>query len=251
MCARNNFSVLIVSFFVLVSCSVKSDRSICPAYLYLSVFGGDEASLSVDIKSDGHNELTHISKSDGMAIAGFDLKKGTKYSITCLSGVSQGWNGIVSVGEQMPRLYAFADSFICYDDIKVMSIHLNKQYARIILTVSGIECAARVRCDVSGLDLTTLAPVSGQFCYETSPSMKSKDNLLFFMDVPRQLDDSMMLELISEKGGNVLKSIPVGKEIINSGIDWSKPSLDDIYLEIKYVDGQCTVEVQNWDRVSL
>ena len=110
---------------------------------------------------------------------------------------------------------------------------------------------ARVRCDVSGLDLTTLAPISGQFCYETSPSMKSAENLQFFMDIPRQLDDSLMLELISEKDGRIIQSLPIGKEIIKNGVDWSKPSLDDIILEIRYVDGQCDVEVQNWDKVSL
>ena len=64
--------------------------------------------------------------------------------------------------------------------------------------------------------------------------------------VPRQMDDSMMLEIRDDP--DVLRSFAVGEFIAESGYDWSRPDLEDIEMEIDYSRTGVTFNVSDWKR---
>ncbi len=82
MCTRF-FHPLLLSVALICSCSVKSDRSACPGLLFMSVSGGDDAGVSISVRSTGSEsgEKVHIEKIGGIARAGFDLNYGKKIKI--------------------------------------------------------------------------------------------------------------------------------------------------------------------------
>ena len=104
-----------------------------------------------------------------------------------------------------------------------------------------------------GLDMNDLTPLPGLFCVEQSPviDIHSKSQHFVF-DVPRQIDDSLMLEMVVESSGlSPVYTYDLGKRLMESGVDWNKPSLDDVYVNIEYMDNKFVFEIQNWDKIEL
>ncbi len=238
-----------------MSCSIKSDRSACPSLLFMSVSGGDDPGVSFNVELDGeYQESVHITKVDGIAKAGFDLTKGRGYDVVSFSGVDQDWSGEIVLGEQMPSLYAYACKVDCLSDVEEIEAILQKQFCRVFIDVIGLDCRVRVRSNVCGIDVKSLAPAPGQFLVVTSPLMRSdKSGARFMVSIPRQIDSALSLELLPPDGDDqkVLFSRNVGADLMGDGIDWNKASLDDVYVSVTYVDNAFSVSVLNWEKVEL
>lgn len=244
------YGTLLSVLFVFSSCSVKSDRLQCPSLLFLSVFGGDEPSVSVNLSADEYDKTMHITQSEGVATVGLDLNRGEEYGLLCYSGITNQWGGLIPLGEQMPRLYALADTIVCLSDVKTYKAHLCKQFSKVYITVKGLECNSRLRSNVCGVDLNRLKPVQGQFCVEGMPTLNDdKSSYLFSFSIPRQLDKSLVLELVVNS--KVVYKVELGKELHENGWDWNKQSLDDIYISIEYIENDFSISVQNWLQIEL
>ena len=237
------------------SCSIKSDRSACPSLLFMSVSGGDDPGVSFRVGLDEQcRESVHISKVDGIAKAGFDLAKGKGYEVVSFNGVDQDWSGEIELGEQMPSLYAYACRVDCLSDVEEIDAALQKQFCRVFVDVIGLDCRVRIRSNVSGVVMGSLAPVPGQFYVIAQPLMYSdKSGARYMISIPRQLDSSLSLELLPPEGDDLtsLFTRNVGADLIESGVDWTSPSLDDVYINIAYVENAFSVSVQNWEKVEL
>jgi hypothetical protein len=250
----------IFAFFLTVlvaaeSCSVKSDRSACPSLLFMSVSGGDDPGVSFRVGLDGEcRESVHISKVDGIAKAGFDLAKAEGYEVVSFNGVDQDWSGEIELGEQMPSLYAYACRVDCLSDVEEIDVALQKQFCRVVIDVIGLECRVRLRSNVVGVVMESLAPVPGQFYVVASPLMYSeKSGARYVISIPRQMDSSLSLELLPAQGDDQAAFFTwnVGADLVESGVDWSSPSLEDVYVNISYVENAFSVSVQNWEKVEL
>ena len=85
--------------------------------------------------------------------------------------------------------------------------------------------------------------VQGEFYY----LLKAFSNARSTISVPRQLDDSMVLEV--NDGTEVLKTFALGEYIRASGYDWNAADLEDITVGIDYTRTKLTVSVLGWDEV--
>lgn len=252
MCTRV-FLPLLFSVAMVCSCSVKSDRSACPGLLFMSVSGGDDAGVDISVAAgEEGGEKVHIEKVGGVARAGFDLIRGDEYKVCCYSGVDQNWSGEVELGCQMPSLFAYVCKVECVSEVNEVSAFLAKQFCRVNIEVKGVECRVRLRCNVSGVNLSTLSPVQGHFCALAQPVMNSPSpRSRFIVNVPRQIDLSLSLDLLDVQEEEVFYTQNVGSLLEAAGMDWRKESLDDAFLSVDYVDNTFNVSVRNWEKVEL
>ena len=253
MCIRIVFLLFILGLG-LSGCSIKSDRSECPGLLYIEISGGDEERIYAEL-SDGEDLRTmHITKlSSGVAIAAFEVEKNEEYDARILSGVSEEWKGVIELGGQLPPLYAYNSNVACDSDVRELMVSLEKQFARLHIEVIGLDCKVRVRGNVAGVDLKSLSPLPGLFCAEVLPTMDMKEGGLYFnVDIPRQIDDSLMLELMSSENDlSPVYAYKIGDRLRNLGVDWGKPSLEDVHIRIEYVDNKFELEIRNWEIIEL
>ena len=68
----------------------------------------------------------------------------------------------------------------------------------------------------------------------------------FFVNLPRQLDESLLLEV--DTGGKVVKKFPLGRYILESGYDWNAPDLEDMTVYMDYAHSRITISVEQWDK---
>lgn len=247
MCIRESI-VAVVCAILLSSCSVKSDRAQCPSLLFLSVLGGEDEEVFVNIAGEDYESLMHIEKTNGVAVAGVDLKKG-RFRISAHSGSILMSSGIIALGEEMPQLYAYAENIECTSDVTEVVARLDKQFCRLKVKVTGIECDAQLRGNVCGMDLWDLSPISGHFYVRKEPLMSGQESRLFEFVIPRQKDSSLMLELISE--GRLISSFEIGKDLIAAGMDWNKASLEDMEVSIQSCESGFVISVKNWVQVEI
>ena len=107
----------LVGLTATLGCSVKTDRSECPSLLYMSVYGGDEDIMYVNVIGDDYEHLMRISKRKGVGVAAFELPKNEVFNVMFSSGSPMSWDGTIDLGEQMPQLYA-AHLRCCRPEIK-------------------------------------------------------------------------------------------------------------------------------------
>lgn len=67
--------------------------------------------------------------------------------------------------------------------------------------------------------------------------------------IPRQKDGSMSLSV--DDGSGVVRRFSLGNYLIQSGYDWSEPSLRDAEIIIDYATMQIAVKVDDWDAVFI
>ena len=151
----------------------------------------------------------------------------------------------IPYGDECPPVYmqsAFLDT-----DCEQMNrqVLVRKNYCRLSVFVEDVEhfpFSLAVKGMVAGYGADG-TPMDGDFFYkvETVPDEG------WAMSVPRQTDDSMLLEV--GDGTGVLKTFALGKYICASGYDWKSADLQDITVGIDYTRTKLTVSVRGWDEV--
>ena len=248
------FSFLLSAAFLgmaLMGC-VKERRGQCPCRLQLDFTRLDTSVLEsarVNILGPGgfvfDESLLADAFIDGMSV---NVPKGG-----CMLCVYSGDQGMVApekglnipYGEDCPPVYmcaAFLDTE-CEQYRKV--VLLRKNYCQLSICVEDVEhfpFGLAVRGGVAGYGADG-TPAQGDFYY----SLQTFSDALWTMSVPRQMDDSMVLEV--NDGTSVLKTFALGEYIRASGYDWSSADLDDITVGIDYTRTKLTVSVLGWDEV--
>jgi hypothetical protein len=72
-----------------------------------------------------------------------------------------------------------------------------------------------------------------------------EDNI-YNVTVPRQKDDSLVLEVYHKDDGSLLTRQPLGEIIRKKGYDWTVPDLPDIGIGIDMSEAGFLVEVEAW-----
>lgn len=233
-------------------CSVKSDRTSCPSLLFLSVCGGEESDYRVEISEGDFRKVMHIYSLKGVAQTGIEVERNRTYRV-CVTGRT-GLNQVeqIELGEEMPEFYAFVGDIACDSDVEELTADLNKHFARLYISVTGLDCNVRVRGNVCGIKGEDLSPVGGLYCTQSQPFLVMDGNVRrFLVNVPRQIDNSLMMELIPDDGHMPFYSFRIGETIAAMGMDWTKPSLEDICVDIEYVDNTVAVGVEPWQKIEL
>ena len=237
---------LAILFLAIISCSVKEDRDDCPCRLDL--FFTDRHLPAVITLDAGETVLVDTVRKSG--VYSTDVPRGV-LRLNAYSGdggcFRPGEGFYVRDGSQCPPVY------MCSRTISAESMHakdtvtLHKNYCKITLKVKTDDGIRRftwrlaLRGGVCGYDLEG-RPARGAFSFTDRVS----EEIEFVCCVPRQMDDSMMLEIRDDP--DVLRSFAVGEFIAESGYDWSRPDLEDIVMEIDYSRTGVTFNVSDWKR---
>ena len=236
------------------SCSVKEDRSPCPCLLDIRL--GDSGS---------HADRLAISAWNGSGRIFLDRIDIEQYPESYQKKVSKGFlnvcayggvrnmslkGSVLTIPEGSPCDPVWA---YCGPEIDATGetaedlVTLHKQHAVVHVRLDSLAMQAggtalRATGGVNGFDITTFTPVRGSFhCFATLD-----EDFHYTFCVPRQLDDSLELEVYL--GGVLSRTVKIGDLIANAGYSWTKEDLDDIYISLGVLTScTVTISVNGWD----
>ena len=234
---------------VLIGCSVKEDRNVCPGRLELDLSGIDDAFGSVDLLGSGpggvvFRDVVTMPLSEDIYMREVPhgmLDVNVWYGAGECINEEQGI--VIPLGEECPPLYMHSFVADTRGEIYRKRVELHKNYCCLTLKMKGMDrvpYGLSVRGNVDGYRLDG-SPRRGEFCREVGPQGWAE----VMVRVPRQMDASLMLEV--DDGYGVRKSLAIGEYIVASGYDWDSEDLSDVTVTIDYYITYLTVMVQKWD----
>lgn len=247
-----NIFLLSLASVVLTGCSIKSDRSNCPSLLLMRVCGGEQSDYEVSIQGAGKEEQMHLFENKSAGRHSLELQRNQEYVIVMASGAGLRQAEHLELGEEMPELYTCNTKVVCDSDVKELDVVLHKEFCRLYFHLQGADCRLRVRGNVCGFDVFHKSLKLGLFCHECRPLISAGEDALcqYMVRIPRQIDDSLMLEFLTESGVES-DSFALGKTLMEMGMDWTKPDLDDIHVNIRYINSEIAVSVETWQKIEL
>lgn len=256
-------------------CSVKEDRDQCPCILRI-VYAEDDAEMlekGIGICLDGKLaanglELLDVGRNlaSGRSFTGGKMHLDT--AVTIISGLEVSlkvWRGDLDVlslypadaermeedgecwfrireGSSCPEIWTAHSSVKTGSDRAVVNCNLRKNHCllRIIFNGTG-SYRIRARGGVCGYGYDG-EPYPGSFLADA----ETDEDGSIYVCVPRQKDNSLMLDMISEDGG--VRSFAIGNYLAESGYDWNSDDLHDAAITIDYAATSITFTIDKWSR---
>ena len=240
--------------FLLLSCSVKEDRSVCPCHLTVDpscIFLPLEEDLaSLDVSGAGSFLLTQeLYEVNGPEPFVVEVPRPNVF-LTVHSGAGDCFlpgEGIrIPPGEQCPPVYMYSRRIVTDGETAEAAPLLSKQYCLLTVRIVPLNDVflesfhLSVEGTVCGYNLDA-SPAPGEFRCASAPSAEG----ICEMCLPRQRDNSLMMQVL--EGEHSLRWFALGEYIAASGYDWTTPDLEDIYLEIDYAATEFTIRVNDWE----
>ena len=197
-----------------------------------------------------------------------DIDLAVAYSADGLAGElnSSGKWIEIDEGRPCPSIWTCCEKVSARADRVTVPVRLHKNFCRIDIRVRDVDgeefpFKLRVRGNVNGYGLDG-KPARGAFLCdaersETEGSGTESDGddsgtasestgsgHGYAVTVPRQTDDSLILEIVT--GDGVAKSFAIGNYIASSGYDWTSADLKDICLEIDYARTVISFTIDKW-----
>lgn len=247
---KSLFSVVLLG--VVLSGCVKERRGFCPCRLLLDLSDLDTSVVSsVRINIVGPDGYVFDTLADSTLFQDEILVRVPKGG--CRLNVYSGEHGLaephgglqIPLGEECPPVYMQSSHLDTDRELLRRQVSLRKNFCRLSVYVEDavhFPFSLAVRGTVSGYDGEG-APSSGAFFY----GVDSVTDLDWVLSVPRQVDDSMLLEV--SDGTDILKTFALGEYISASGYDWTAADLQDITIGIDYTRTKLTVSIRGWDEV--
>lgn len=245
---------------LLLSCTVKEDRTGCPCFLTFD-FGGVEAA---DLMERGLDSLV-LAVSAGSAFyaeEGFALRDHVQeYSlavpktqvcafVACGAGKADvspdGFR--IPEGSECPALYMSSETFTAETDEMRRAVTFHKSYCMLTVSMKTSfnaqvrPCRISLEGSVAGCSMDG-TPADGVFRCFSSPSAGG----LCHLNIPRQKDASLRLVIEFLDSGEI-RSFPVGEYIIESGYDWRAADLEDVSVEMDFSRSSLTVSTSKWQK---
>ncbi len=239
--------ILAAAALLLSLCScIKENREDCPCRLDL-FFTGEHLPCVISLQS---GEKTFVDTVRTAGTFSVSVPRG-EVRLNACSGAGDAFDPrrglIIPEGKECPPVYMCSRSISANAEIVRDTVRLHKNHCRITLKIKtedgkpikGYNLA--LRGGVCGYDLKG-SPLRGPFSYVAKASADSD----YACTVPRQVDDSIVLEISDEP--DVLRKFAVGEFIAESGFDWTLEDLEDIVLEIDYSRTGVTFRISGWTR---
>lgn len=262
-------------FFTCPGCSVKEDRDLCPCTLVLEfhredaerlqdgvtvcmrgysddVFSLCDTLLAGRAASSGGPDTVSVKWSYSYVVPKGDIDLAVAYSADGLAGElnSSGRWIEIDEGRPCPSIWTCCEKVSARADRVTVPVRLHKNFCRIDIQVRDVDgeefpFKLRVRGNVNGYGLDG-KPARGAFLCdaERSETESAGSGHGYAVTVPRQTDDSLILEIVT--GDGVAKSFAIGNYIASSGYDWTSADLKDICLEIDYARTVISFTIDKW-----
>lgn len=169
-------------------------------------------------------------------------------------------------GRPCPSIWTCCEKVSARADRVTVPVRLHKNFCRIDIQVRDVDgeefpFKLRVRGNVNGYGLDG-KPARGAFLCDaesaetegtgteseipgSGTASESTGSIHgYAVTVPRQTDDSLILEIVT--GDGVAKSFAIGNYIASSGYDWASADLKDICLEIDYARTVISFTIDKW-----
>ena len=234
--------VLAVPALVVLSCSVKENRSACPCTLLLEMYDLPVTPVVLNVEGEGyaHTQIVHADTVLALAVP-----KGVM-SVSAVGGTLPDGDGCVRIpeGEQAPRLMLFHADVPTETEQVTLPVLLRKQFCSLELVFSGPPgfgppFEVEVEGTVDGW-FRDGRPSSGAFSFRLSPGEDGRCTVR----LPRQEDDSLLMHVVF--ADEVIRTFALGTYIAASGYDWSAPDLDDVTLHVDISFTSVTLSTDLW-----
>lgn len=172
----------------------------------------------------------------------------------------------IDEGRPCPSIWTCCEKVSARADRVTVPVRLHKNFCRIDIQVRDVDgeefpFKLRVRGNVNGYGLDG-RPARGTFLCDAersetesagsgtesegddSGTASESTGYGYAVNVPRQTDDSLTLEIVT--GDGVAKSFAIGNYIAASGYDWTSADLKDICLEIDYARTVISFTIDKW-----
>lgn len=271
-------------FFTCPGCSVKEDRDLCPCTLVLEFPREDEERLQDGVTvcmrgysddgfslcdtllagraaSSGGPDTVSDKWSYSYVVPKRDVDLAVAYSADGLAGElnSSGRWIEIDEGRPCPSIWTCCEKVSARADRVTVPVRLHKNFCRIDIQIRDVDgeefpFKLRVRGNVNGYGLDG-KPARGAFLCDAersetesagsgTASESTGSGHGYAVTVPRQTDDSLTLEIVTDDG--VAKSFAIGNYIAASGYDWTSADLKDICLEIDYARTVISFTIDKW-----
>lgn len=226
--------------------------------------------LAGQAASDGSPDTISDKGSYSYVVPKGDVDLAVAYSADGLAGElnSSGKWIEIDEGRPCPSIWTCCEKVSARADRVTVPVRLHKNFCRIDIQVRDVDgeefpFKLRVRGNVNGYGLDG-KPARGAFLCDAesaetegsgfgtesevpgfgTASESTVSRYGYAVTVPRQTDDSLILEIVT--GDGVAKSFAIGNYIASSGYDWTSADLKDICLEIDYARTVILFTIDKW-----
>lgn len=243
--------LFMAAFISLAACSVKEDRTPCPCLLELDIKGPDaEASGAADVLLTSRNGFEFHETVDSWV-------EESLYSVSvprdeihvrawCGGGRNVSEDGLrIPLGQDCPRVYMHDSDIVTEGEFYREEVWLRKNHCVLTLVNKGKGndfSNLVLKGNVSGYDAVG-EPLSGDFEFSLGDSSEEEYEAV----LPRQRDDSLMLEMEDGKGNQIAFSL--GRYIVASGYDWTDSELKDVTVTLDYALTEIRLVIDGWESV--
>ena len=243
-----------------VACTVKEDRTFCPAWCVVYSDGyvaeGCNGNLTCNIATGEDSNFEYGRQDyDSFTHKGnlvMEVPRNEEVYVDVFCGL-EGMELIGSVlkipmGCACDNVYSGHGQVFIQGEEGETGLPLNKDYAQITMKVNGIvdgyyPFGFRIRGNFDGYELPGGRPHRGEFDY--IPKVESGN--IFRAKVPRQLDDSLVLEIFHLDDGSPVTIQNLGKVIRDMGYDWNARDLKDIGIGVDVSEASFRVVIEAWE----
>lgn len=238
-----------LSLLSCIGCSVKESREVCPCQLLLDFSEVDTASVkSIDIYVRENDEIIlrdfvgkEEFREDYMA---YVPRTGLDFCAWFGRGDALTDALEIPYGEDCPPVYIHSSVIDASGETVTEKVVMRKSFCRMTLNVRRdvkSSFGLAISGNVNGYE-SDGAPSPGEFVV----FLDSDGSDTFFVNLPRQLDDSLLMEV--DTGDTVVKKFPLGRYIRESGYDWDTPDLEDIAIDLDIAVTHLSVVIQGWEK---
>lgn len=148
----------------------------------------------------------------------------------------------IEYGAECPQVYMHSSIFDAMGEIVVEDVQMKKNHCIMTIQVEAekeFPFKLEAKGLVDGYELGGI-PSVGEFMY----AMYVDDEGICRLTLPRQSDDSLMLEV--SDGTGVLKCFALGEYLAASGYNWNADDLKDIVVTLDYSLTRIKIAVEGW-----
>lgn len=254
---RKSVVATMLLFPLLLSCSVKEDRSVCPCYLNVNIdtYVVKDGYPAVMVQILGKSLIQNTVVPREYEFGGYNLQ--VPKCINQVSVIGGLQNSIIdgdtlkiAEGKEPGPLFLFNEVVDCNGELAYSRALPNRKWCDIHIILVGEEDAENFEHDIfltaecNALRISSGLPIEGEYRVPVR-RLQSGD---LVVTLPRQKSNSLKLDFFEKDDTHSpVYNVNLGREMEKQGYDWNKDNLDDVYVYVDYSKLKVDVDIVEWD----
>jgi len=248
-----------IALLLAAACTVKEDRTYCPALCvvysdgYLAEGCGGELCYNLVAEQEGvlgygTGSLSSFTERGKLV---FEVPRNENVYVDVFCGqlsMTIGDSALrIPLGCCCDKIYSGHGRVVITGEEGEAGLPLHKDFAQLklelLLEGEDNPFFLRILGNVDGYVLPGGLPHKGEFDYRP---VEGKDRS-FTAIVPRQYDESLILEICHRSDGMPVERYPLGQMIGDKGYDWKQPDLEDLEIFLSFGELGFEIEISPWE----